>query len=154
MAGMPSAASAATTALNSYGSAMRENETWQYSLEGRMAAFQAQFEITASSMINSHWVKWFYDAGRAVFQFLGMFDGLVGRLVLFPPTAAAVIHVMGQLAATKMASGLKEFFRTWGNTIASLPESLSAYGTAIMKVQELHGSNAAQMGQLIQENKA
>ena len=56
MAGMSSAAGAAETALNSMGSAARENEVWLRSLEGRIAQFNTAFESTASKMINSGFV--------------------------------------------------------------------------------------------------
>jgi len=140
MEGMSSAAGAATTALYSYGSAMRENIVWQQSLEGRMAAFQTAFEATVSSMVSSRWVGWFYSAGTAVARFLGTWNGLVGQLILFPPVMGAVISLVRQLAATKVASGIIDSFRNWGTAIASLPANLSTYGAALIQVSSLQTS--------------
>ena len=50
-------------AENSAGSAMREQETWEKSLEARIQKLKASLESLASTALNSDLLKWFVDLG-------------------------------------------------------------------------------------------
>ena len=142
MKGMPSAAAAAETALNSYGSAMRENATWQQSLEGRMAAFRAQFEITASSMINSRWLKWFYEAGRGILRFFGAVDGAVGRWALITVGGSAVYQLFKQIATARVPQQMIAGYKSLFSTIIGIPRKLSDMGNALVTISGLKKNGA------------
>ena len=122
MQGMGSAADAATTALNSYGSAMRENEIWMRSLEGRIARFNTAFEATASKMLNSGIVGFFADAGRVVAQFFGLLDGWVGKAVAIPVVIAGITGALRELAGTRVIGGIWESIKG----LADIPANLGA----------------------------
>jgi len=149
MQGMGSAASAAETALNSYGSAVRENEIWLRSLEGRIALFNATFESTASKMINSGFIKFFVDSGRILAEFFGLLDGWVGKAVALPVIIVTITNALRQLAATKMATGVKDTFHGWGQILTTLPAKLNDYGTAIQRISALNQEGTLDMNQFV-----
>ena len=144
MNGMSSAAAVAETALNSAGSAMRENETWLRSLEGRTALFNATFEATASSIIDSGFIKFFIDLGTAIVSIFGAFDGLIGQMVLIPAAIVSITGAAKAMGRTRLAGGVIDFF----NNIRNMPAQLTAYGNALRQVAAIKKSSASSINEV------
>ena len=58
------------TSMNSAGSALKENETYLDSINGKVAQFMATFEEISTSIINSEFVKGVVDSGSGILGFL------------------------------------------------------------------------------------
>ena len=71
MGNFQSAIFATETALNSSGSAMKENEAALDSIQGHLARLKSSFEAFAHKTLSSDFVKGIIDAGTAVLDFFG-----------------------------------------------------------------------------------
>ena len=78
---------ATQTALNSDGSAEKENEKYMESISGKMGAFQAQFQELSTTVINSDFAKGLLDSGTKLLELLtniidklGSFKTLIASL--------------------------------------------------------------------------
>lgn len=69
---------ATQTALNSDGSAERENEKYMESISGKMGAFQAQFQELSTTVINSDFAKGLLDSGTNLLELLTQLIDKVG----------------------------------------------------------------------------
>lgn len=81
------ARAATETAMNSTGSAMRENERYMESLSGKIGTFKAQFQELSNVTFNSDFIKAAVDAGTDLLTLLteiidtiGLFPSLLGGI--------------------------------------------------------------------------
>ena len=58
------------TSMNSSGSALKENETYLDSINGKIAQFAATFEEISNNVINSEFIKGTVDAGTGILGYL------------------------------------------------------------------------------------
>ena len=100
MKGMGSAASATTTALNSSGSAARENAIYLKPLEGRLGLLKTEWQAVASTVINSDWIASIITGATKFVSILGAGNGLIGKLALITTGILAAKGAAAQLKAT------------------------------------------------------
>lgn len=87
--------SAAQTASDSTGSALKENETYLDSIAGKMNQFQAQFQALSTTLVDSEIPKFFIDMGTGALSFLDTINKTVGILPTFIGLLSAVMSVSG-----------------------------------------------------------
>lgn len=71
---------ATQTALNSDGSAEKENEKYMESISGKMGAFKAQFQEFSSTLLSTDVFKTFVDSGTGFLNILTQIIDKVGIL--------------------------------------------------------------------------
>lgn len=81
------ARAATETAMNSTGSAMKENERYMESLSGKIGTFKAQFQELSNVTFDSNFLKSAVDAGTDLLELLtkiidtfGLFPAVLGGI--------------------------------------------------------------------------
>lgn len=77
--------------LNSAGSAMKEHSVWLDSIEAKQQQAKAQFEVFSNTIVNSSFVKGFYDASTGILGFLTTLVEKLGTLPALAAVAAAAL---------------------------------------------------------------
>ena len=139
MGNMANGARAAETALNSYGSAARENEIYLRSLEGRMQLLSTAIEATSASIVNAGLVGAFVDLFTGIARGVGVLDGFVAQLVLVPVAIAGILGAGKTLAGTRVFANIAESFRE----LKGMPQALKQ--TASM-FREIGNASASVIG--------
>lgn len=136
---------------NSAGSAMKENEKYLDSIQGRISKFQASWQALSASMVDSSIIKYVVSFGTLLIDFLDMVSDKLGNfgkaLIAVPivkfvsalePVSNTLKVIKGAFSATgeslaKLVSHTGEYFTTFAKQIASgasAAEAASvAYGT-------------------------
>lgn len=81
---------ATQTALNSDGSAEKENEKYMESISGKMGAFKAQFQEFSSTLLSTDVFKTFVDSGTDFLNILTKLADVGGGIPLIFGGAAVV----------------------------------------------------------------
>ena len=133
------AESVVETAANSADSALKENEKYLESIQGRIAAFKATFEELSSNLIGSDLVKFFVDAGT---DLLGLLNGITNvinalgglKTILIAVTATLAI-ARGGLIAYKVqliaVAAVKKIISFFGNLKTALVNVINIIPNAI-----------------------
>ena len=79
------------TSMNSAGSALKENETYLDSINGKVAQFMATFEEISTSIINSEFVKGVVDSGSGI---LGFLNNVIQTLNAIPSIAGVAFGAL------------------------------------------------------------
>ena len=123
------AAKATATALNSAGSAMRENEAYQSSLAYQTQELKAEFQDLANNVIDKHLITSVLGLGEA---FLKLANTGVGQLVtkigLLGGSAwglSSLVHV------SKILPTIITQFKNFGAVLSLVAEGSSTFGAAI-----------------------
>ena len=123
------AAKATATALNSAGSAMRENEAYQQSLEYQTQELKAEFQDLANNVIDKQLITSVLGLGEA---FLKLANTGVGQLVtkigLLGGSAwglSSLVHV------SKILPTIITQFKNFGAVLSLVAEGSSTFGAAI-----------------------
>ena len=87
------------TALNSTGSAAKENEKYLDSIAGKLSQFEAQFESLSTSVVDSGLPKFFIELGTNV---LSATEGIINFIDVFP---ALMGLLSGGLSLTGQKAG-------------------------------------------------
>ena len=123
------AAKATATALNSAGSAMRENEAYQQSLEYQTQELKAEFQDLANNVIDKQLITSVLGLGEA---FLKLANTGVGQLVtkigLLGGSAwglSSLVHV------SKILPTIIAQFKNFGSVLSLVAEGSSTFGAAI-----------------------
>lgn len=123
------------TAANSAGSALKENEKFLESIQGRIAAFKATFEELSNNLVGSDIVKFFVDAGTSLLEFLNGVTNVVNALgglktILLAVTATLAI-TKSQLIAVAAVKQIILFFGNLKtallNVIYIIPNAIAAW---------------------------
>ena len=93
------------TALNSEGSAMKEQERWLDSIEAKTQQFKASFQTLSNSALDSNLFKGIIDGGTA---FLDVLTGIVDNGKLLPT-------VLGAIGGIELIKNLDLFLLNWSN---------------------------------------
>lgn len=99
------AEAAAKSAMDSFGSAVIENEKYLDSIGGKTAQFKAQFEALSASIVSSDLVKAVIDLGTGLIELLNTLSKVH---MLLPAIGAAVAIIMQHLHRSNMDSMIKE----------------------------------------------
>ena len=86
------------TALNSTGSAAKENERYLDSIAGKLSQFTAQFQSLSTTLIDSEVPKFFIDAGTGALQFFEAINKTVGVLPTLIGLLSGGLTLAGQKA--------------------------------------------------------
>lgn len=133
------AESVVETAANSAGSALKENEKYLESIQGRIATFKATFEELSNNLIGSDLVKFFVDAAT---DLLGLLNGITNvinalgglKTVLIAVTATLAI-AKGGLIAYKVqliaVAAVKKIISFFGNLKTALVNVINVIPNAI-----------------------
>lgn len=79
------------TSMNSAGSALKENETYLDSINGKVAQFMATFEEISTNIINSEFVKGVVDSGSGI---LGFLNNVIQTLNAIPSIAGVAFGAL------------------------------------------------------------
>lgn len=93
---------AAETAMNSIGSAARENEKYLDSIAGKMAQLKAAFEAFAGNTLDSSFIKFFIDLGTALLNVANH----VSKIHMLIPAITALATLARGINAGVKANGL------------------------------------------------
>lgn len=118
---------ALATAQNSAGSALKENEKYLDSINGKIATMQASFQKLSSNILDSSIVKGFYTVITGVIDALNWVNdatgGLVSNLAVVGVTIMAVVVAFNILKASAMNGVLASI----GSMIGSLGELIQSF---------------------------
>lgn len=123
---------ATEVALNSSGSAIKENERYMESLEAKEQAVAAEFEDFANRVLSKEVVGGFLDAKQAALEFINTdFGAAVTRIVGVGTAAASVAGIIGTMGA-KLALVAKQLQAAGAATgvlgVLTSPKSLLIIG--------------------------
>lgn len=94
------AINATATAVNSAGSAARENDAYMQSLESRGKQLQAVYQDFANNVLSKDLVAGFMEAGQGLLEFANNDVGqAITRIGLFSGAVTGAIGILGQLIA-------------------------------------------------------
>lgn len=139
------------TAADSAGSALKENEKYLESIEGKISIFKATFEEFSNNLISSGLVKVFVELGTAVLNVLNAFEELHLLLPQVASVIAMIKAVSAGLAAMRAASAATEATSTVNTLVAQLIAEKTATDTLAVSVANL---TVAQKNQLATEIQA
>lgn len=123
---------ATEVALNSSGSAIKENERYMESLEAKEQAVASEFEDFANRVLSKEVVGGFLDAKQAALEFINTdFGASITRIVGVGTAAASVAGIIGTMGA-KLALVAKQLQDAGAATgvlgVLTSPKSLSIIG--------------------------
>lgn len=113
-------------AMDSSGSAMKENETYVNSLQGHLSQLNSAWQELAKNTINSDLVKWLLDVGTGIVKITNNVGGLV-------PILTTISGLIIMFKADKIVSGFSKI----GNSVKSVYN-----GFKILKQYLLGAKNA------------
>ena len=128
-----SAQAAAEAALNSYGSAYRENEEYLESIAGKLSILKASFEELSENVFSSNIVKFGVDVLNVI---VNIVNQLAKAHVLMPSIIALVSAIKGLSAIKTVGTILSRFSSLAGSDSASSSQ-LSAITGLIGKLPKL-----------------
>lgn len=130
------AVDATATALDSQGSAMKENSKYLDSIQGRMANFNSAFEQLSQSVMSSDLIKWFIDLGTAI---VNIANSDFGKFL-------TNIVIIGKLIDT---------FKKFGKSISSTYSVLQKYNELnILTKNSTNGVVTAEEAKILVQGKA
>ena len=141
------AVDATATALDSQGSAMKENSKYLDSIQGRMANFNSAFEQLSQSVMSSDLIKWFIDLGTAIVNIADSDFGkfLTKFTLLFVSTKSGIV-IIGKLIDT---------FKKFGKSISSTYSVLQKYNELnILTKNSTNGVVIAEEAKILVQGKA
>lgn len=141
------AVDATATALDSQGSAMKENSKYLDSIQGRMANFNSAFEQLSQSVMSSDLIKWFIDLGTAIVNIANSDFGkfLTKFTLLFISTKSGIV-IIGKLIDT---------FKKFGKSISSTYSVLHKYNELnILTKNSTNGVVTAEEAKILVQGKA
>ncbi len=141
------AVDATATALDSQGSAMKENSKYLDSIQGRMANFNSAFEQLSQSVMSSDLIKWFIDLGTAIVNIANSDFGkfLTKFTLLFVSTKSGIV-IIGKLIDT---------FKKFGKSISSTYSVLQKYNELnILTKNSTNGVATAEEAKILVQGKA
>lgn len=121
-------------ANNAQGEALKGNEMYMDSIEGRMTQLQSAFQELAKTTINSDLVKGLVSAGTEVTKFITKLGGLT-------PVLSAILGVVLALKGAKIVVGLKAIgaaiagIASGATLMAGLPGILLAVASAFLMIK-------------------
>lgn len=89
-------------AMDSSGSAMKENETYVNSLQGHLSKLNSAWQELATNTVNSDFVKWLLDVGTNILEITKNTGGLV-------PVLTTLSGLIIMFKADKIVTGLTKF---------------------------------------------
>jgi TP901 family phage tail tape measure protein len=141
------AVDATATALDSQGSAMKENSKYLDSIQGRMANFNSAFEQLSQSVMSSDLIKWFIDLGTAIVNIANSDFGkfLTKFALLFVSTKSGIV-IIGKLIDT---------FKKFRKSISSTYSVLQKYNELnILTKNSTNGVVTAEEAKILVQGKA
>lgn len=120
-----------TTSINSAGSALKENEKYLESINGRISIMKASFEDLSRNLISSDFVKDIVDLGTGLIGVLNtvskIIDILGGLNTILYTTLSIIITIKAQTIITSVV----QFFNGFAASILTLGETITKVGSAI-----------------------
>lgn len=141
------AVDATAMALDSQGSAMKENSKYLDSIQGKIANFNSAFEQLSQSFMSSDLIKWFIDLGTAIVNIADSDFGkfLTKFTLLFVSTKSGIV-IIGKLIDT---------FKKIGKSISSTYSVLQKYNELnILTKNSINGVVTAEEAKILVQGKA
>ena len=131
------AINATATAVNSAGSAARENDAYMQSLESRGKQLQAVYQDFANNVLSKDLVAGFMEAGQGLLEFANNDVGqAITRIGLFSGAVTGAIGILGQLIAkfVEVGSTIKKLAKAGeaSNFLATLTSGAFAIKVGIV----------------------
>lgn len=133
MSNFSTAAEATTAALNSSGSAARENARYMESIEARITAVKAAFQQMSTAVVDSDLVKGILDIGKGLAEFGSTdFGAAITQFTLLSGLSWGGLQLLGQSILPGIINSFKAFaaLRS-GTTLAELAKGGSLLGAAL-----------------------
>lgn len=118
-----SAVDATSTALDSNGSALRENAAYLESVAGKMSVLESEFQKLSYNTVNSNLIKGIVDLGTGVLKLINNLGGLT-------PVLLAVTSILLQFKKEKFNAVFKEFaesIEATGNPLKNFTKNFSTF---------------------------
>ena len=133
MSNFSTATEATTAALNSSGSAARENAKYMESIESKVNAVSAAFQQMSTKVVDSDLVKGILDIVKAMAEFGGTdFGAAVTQFVLLSGLSWGGLQLLGQSILPGIISSFENLARLRaGETLASLTKTGTAFAGAL-----------------------
>lgn len=113
------------TAMNSQGSAARENEKYLDSIQGRVKAFQSAWEQLSYHIVSSDLIKNVVSLGTKI---ITVIDNIVQGIGALPTALGLVAGVFGALKLTKTVEGFFTLGKAVGEVAEAATEATGAGG--------------------------
>ena len=120
------------TAMNSQGSAARENEKYLDSIQGRVKAFQSAWEQLSYHIVSSDLIKNVVSLGTKI---ITVIDNIVQKIGALPTALGIVAGAFGALKLTKVVEG----FLGLGKAVEGVAEGAEAVGAVSSGTKGLGG---------------
>jgi len=134
-----SAIGATESAMNSAGSAAKENEKYLNSIKGKTAMFNSEFQKMSAQLIDSDFVKGVVDFGTGLIKVMTAADGALPKLILFGTTlwgvSKAFMFIKGSAIPGLLGQGAK--LLTWLKKVPVAFAIAGAYGEGFGGVLKL-----------------
>lgn len=119
------------TAAESAGSALKENEKYLDSIEGKISEFKATFQELAVTLIDSNFVKQVVEFGTGLLNVLNA----VAKVIDAVGGLNTVLYVTVGILATIKADSIKNFLvTTLPNAILKLTKSITAFVSKLIQL--------------------
>lgn len=123
------------TALNSQGSAAKENEAFMDSLEGKLKQLQSAFADLANKLINSDFIKGIIDIGTAILkvassdfgQFAIKATAVIAVIKLLSSGFQKLVTTMGGFSLSKLINGFSGLNQEVGNVNSTVKNTRRAF---------------------------
>ena len=110
MANLTEGISATEVSLNSFGSAMKENEVWLDSIVGKLSQQSAAWQELSTTVVNSDLVKGGIGASTWLIEIVNQIgQSFVGRLIAAAAGVTVLSSAFRTLSKTNLGTGLKTF---------------------------------------------
>lgn len=130
MGNFDTAAKATATALDSAGSAAKENDSAMESLDGKIRLLKSTFEDFANNVITSQFLGSIIDAGTALLDFAnGKVGTTITQMVLFGGAITGVVGIIGTFISA--VAGAAQTFKALSAGKAAVSALANAKWTAI-----------------------
>ena len=130
------ATEATETAINSAGSATKENERYMESLQAQVQALKAEFQEFATNILSSDLVKGFLQAGTSILKFANTDLGqAISKILLFNLTVNGISGILDLFGANiskvlNPMGGLNTIFEKASEIFAKFASGATEAGTA------------------------
>lgn len=153
MSNFDTAAEATNTALNSMGSATRENARYMESLNAKTSQLKSTFQELSNNVINSNLVATILDVANAFLQLAnsmpgtfiiqaGLLTGVMTGILAIAPNFTKVFGAVGTAftAASQGASGFMGVLKGLGGVFSTVLGKAALIGTGISLLVNLFGA--------------
>lgn len=137
------------TAADSAGSALKENEKYLDSIEGKISQFKAGFQTLSSTLIDEEFVKQVIELGTGILKFLTALGKLINKLGGLNTALGVTLGLITTFKKAQVAQAIAKLIKPLAAIETAMAGTLGWVGIAMVAItglitvyKALHKSNA------------